>query len=251
MHKPAAAIRWKTICFSAMMVAIEKNEKPELIALRVAIFDFDGTLYSKETFQLMMDHLKNHPEHSKRYRQFYRAIMPPYIGHKLKIYPERKMRERSVQAYLSALETFTKVELEQYFGEIADRMHGDMNPNVVERLKNHVANNDYVMLVSGAFTPLLHAVTKKLPIKTIIGTEILYKDNVLDHRTPISHIQGPLKTIKIKEALQGQDIDWANSYAYGDSHSDLPVLELVGHPVAVQPEERLRTVAAKRNWEII
>ncbi|MBT2571177.1 HAD-IB family hydrolase [Planococcus sp. ISL-110] len=219
--------------------------------MRVAIFDFDGTLYSKETFQLMMDHLKNHPEHSRRYRQFYRAIIPLYVGHKLKIYPERKMRERSVQAYLSALETFTQIELERYFGEIADRMHDDMNPNVVERLKNHVANNDYVMLVSGAFTPLLHAVTKQFPFKTIIGTEILYKNNILDHRTSISHIQGPLKIIKIKEALEGQDIDWANSYAYGDSHSDLPVLELVGHPVAVQPDPRLRNVATKRNWEII
>lgn len=239
------------LSISAMMEKAEKIKKPELIALRVAIFDFDGTLYSKETFQLMMDHLKNHPEHSNRYRQFYRAIMPPYIGHKLKIYPEQKMRERSVQAYLAALETFTQTELEQYFGEIAERMHGDMNLTVVERLKNHVTNNDYVMLVSGAFTPLLHAVTKQLPIKTIIGTEILYKNNVVDHRTPLSHIQGPLKTIKIKEALAGQDIDWANSYAYGDSHSDLPVLELVGHPVAVQPKSKLRTVAEQRHWEII
>ncbi|EGA88374.1 phosphoserine phosphatase [Planococcus donghaensis MPA1U2] len=219
--------------------------------MRVAIFDFDGTLYSKETFQLMMSHLKNHPEHSKRYRQFYRAIMPPYIGHRLKIYPEWKMRERSVQAYLSSLETFTKTELEQFFGEIADRMHGDMNPTVVARLKEHVANNDYVMLVSGAFTPLLHAVTEQLPIKTIIGTEVFYNNNILDHQTPLSHIQGTLKTKKIKEALEGCDIDWANSYAYGDSPSDLPVLELVGHPVAVQPKPKLRTVAERRNWEII
>ncbi|EMF46615.1 Phosphoserine phosphatase [Planococcus halocryophilus Or1] len=167
--------------------------------MRVAIFDFDGTLYSKETFQLMMSHLKNHPEHSTRYRQFYRTIMPPYIGHRLKIYPEWKMRERSVQAYLSSLETFTKTELEQFFGEIADRMHGDMNPTVVERLKEHVANNDYVMLVSGAFTPLLHAVTKQLPIMTIIGTEILYNNNILDHQTPLSHVQGQLKTKKSKK----------------------------------------------------
>jgi len=219
--------------------------------LRVAIFDFDGTLYSKETFQVMMSHLKNHPEHSTRYRQFYRTIMPPYIGHRLKIYPEWKMRERSVQAYLSSLETFTKTELEQFFGEIADRMHGDMNLTVVERLKEHVANNDYVMLVSGAFTPLLHAVTQQLPIKTIIGTEILYNNNILDHQTPLSHVQGQLKTKKIKEALEGWDIDWANSYAYGDSPSDLPVLELVGHPVAVRPKPKLRTVAERRNWEII
>lgn len=217
----------------------------------VAIFDFDGTLYAKETFQLMMNHLKNHPIHSRRYRKFYRAIMPPYIGHKLKIYPEAKMRARSVQAYLAALETFSKQELEEYFGEIAELMHDDFNHEVVERLKQHVSNEDYCMLVSGAFTPLLHAVTKELPIEKIIGTEVSYEANILDHKTPVVHIQGPLKTEKILEALGDQAIDWKNSYAYGDSLSDVPVLELVGHPVAVRPEARLRALASERNWEII
>lgn len=219
--------------------------------MRVAIFDFDGTLYSKETFQLMMEHLKNHPVHSKRYRQFYRAIMPPYIGSKLKIVTVQKMRERSVQAYLTALKSFTQQEMESYFAEIAVKMHNDFNPKVVERLKNHVEKGDYVMLVSGAFTPLLYSVTDKLPIQTIIGTEIPYANNILDHQAKIAHIQGSLKTEKIKEVLTGKDIDWENSSAYGDSHSDLPVLELVGHPVAVQPESRLRLVAEQRNWEIL
>ncbi|MFP3323167.1 HAD-IB family hydrolase [Planococcus sp. SIMBA_160] len=219
--------------------------------MRVAIFDFDGTLYAKETFQLMMNHLKNHPVHNRRYRKFYRAIMPPYIGHKLKVYPEAKMRARSVQAYLAALETFSKQELEDYFGEIASLMHGDFNQEVIERLKQHVSNEDYCMLVSGAFTPLLHAVTKELPIEKIIGTEVPYEADILAHRTPVIHIQGSLKTEKILEALGGQAIDWKNSFAYGDSLSDLPVLELVGNPVAVRPEARLRTLATERNWEII
>ncbi|WP_341961651.1 HAD-IB family hydrolase [Planococcus maritimus] len=219
--------------------------------MRVAIFDFDGTLYAKETFQLMMAHLKNHPVHNRRYRKFYRTIMPPYIGHKLKIYPEAKMRARSVQAYLAALETFSKQELEEYFGEIANLMHDDFNQEVIERLKQHVSNEDYCMLVSGAFTPLLHAVTKELPIGKIIGTEVPYEANILAHKTPVIHIQGSLKTEKILEALGDQAIDWKNSFAYGDSLSDVPVLELVGNPVAVRPEARLRVLATERNWEII
>ncbi|QMT16572.1 HAD-IB family hydrolase [Planococcus maritimus] len=219
--------------------------------MRVAIFDFDGTLYAKETFQLMMAHLKNHPVHNRRYRKFYRTIMPPYIGHKLKIYPEAKMRARSVQAYLAALETFSKQELEEYFGEIANLMHDDFNQEVIERLKQHVSNEDYCMLVSGAFTPLLHAVTKELPIGKIIGTEVPYEANILAHKTPVIHIQGSLKTEKILEALGDQAIDWKNSFAYGDSLSDVPVLELVGNPVAVRPEARLRMLATERNWEII
>ena len=45
-------------------------EKEKVIGMRVAIFDFDGTLYSKETFQLLMDHLKSHPVHSQNIKAF-------------------------------------------------------------------------------------------------------------------------------------------------------------------------------------
>ena len=65
--------------------------------MRVAIVDFDGTLYAKETFQILMDHLKKHPVYRTKYNRFFRDILPPYLGYKLKIYPEKKMKERSMQ----------------------------------------------------------------------------------------------------------------------------------------------------------
>jgi phosphoserine phosphatase len=46
-------------------------------------------------------------------------------------------------------------------------------------------------------------------------------------------------------------IDWASSWALADRKSDLPVLELVGHPVAVHPDRKLRKLARQRGWEII
>jgi FMN phosphatase YigB (HAD superfamily) len=42
--------------------------------MRVAIFDFDGTLYPQETFTLMMNYMKEHPVHSRKYKSFYRAL---------------------------------------------------------------------------------------------------------------------------------------------------------------------------------
>ena len=86
--------------------------------MRVAIFDFDGTLYSDETFQLLMSHLRYHPVHHTSDKRFYRAILPPYIGHKLKLVPEAKMKERSMQIYLNALGLMSLKELDAYFGEL-------------------------------------------------------------------------------------------------------------------------------------
>jgi len=220
--------------------------------MKVAIFDFDGTLYAKETFQLLMDHLKQHPTHRSKYKAFFRRILPLYIGYKIKIVPEAKMRERSMQIYVDALNSLSGTELERYFDEMKASMQKDLNDEVVARVRQHHSDGMHVMLVSGAYTSLLHAVTKGIIFDTIIGTDIPFKaDGTFDKDTAIYHIQGERKTEKIMQILKGKEIDWEQSFAYGDSYSDLPVLELVGNPVAVRPENRLKRIAEDRNWTII
>ncbi|WP_347177911.1 HAD family hydrolase [Sporosarcina thermotolerans] len=133
-----------------------------------------------------------------------------------------------------------------------DSMREGFNVDVINRLKQHKDEGVHVMLVSGAYTSLLHAVTKGLGFDTIIGTDIPFtKDGTFNKDISIYHIQGKRKNEKIMESLAGNEIDWANSFAYGDSLSDLPVLELVGKPVAVKPEERLERVAIERDWAIL
>jgi len=219
--------------------------------LRVAIFDFDGTLYPQETYTLMMKYMKKHPVHSAKYKSFYRAIMIPYLAYKMKIYPENKMKVRSMQLYLNTLKGMPKEDVEVYFKEMSGEMKKELNWTVVDRLKKHLVDGDHVLLVSGAFTPMLNEVTSDYAIHEVIGTEIPFRNGKLDTEAGIYHIQGTRKNEMIDKALQGLDIDWSNSSAYGDSISDISVLELVGNPVAVRPENRLRAVAEKRKWEII
>lgn len=219
--------------------------------MRVAIFDFDGTLYPQETYTLMMNYLKKHPVHSSKYQSFYRALMKPYLAYKMKIYPEDKMKARSMQLYLEALKGMRQGELEKYFEDMSSSMRSELNWNVVERLQKHLVEGDHVLLVSGAFTQMLHEVTRDYAIHHVIGTEIPMRNGKLDTDTAIYHIQGERKNEMIEKALDGLDIDWENSSAYGDSISDITVLELVGNPVAVRPEARLKAVAEERQWEII
>lgn len=220
--------------------------------MRVAIFDFDGTLYAKETFKLLMDHLKYHPTYRTNYRTFFRQILPLYIGYKTKIVSEAMMKERSMQLYANALGSLNQTELQNYFAELNEQMKNDFNEKVVSRIHQHHAEGIYTMLVSGAYTPLLQAVTEELPFDAIIGTEVPYTDDhQFDRETNIYHIQGKRKNEKIMAVLKAKDIDWANSYAYGDSYSDLSVLELVGSPIAVKPKKRLEQIASQRQWEIL
>ena len=55
---------------------------------------------------------------------------------------------------------------------------------------------------------------------------------------------------RIRELAEEHGYDLSASYAYSDSFTDLPMLELVGHPVAVNPDGELRAVATERGWPI-
>ncbi len=219
--------------------------------MKVAIFDFDGTLFPEETFPLMMSHLKTHPLHSKKYRLFMSRILPGYVAYKCKLYPEQKMKELSMRSYISSFGTALKAEIEQFFAELGDAMSEKLSEPVLDRLEQHRREGYYIMLVSGAFEPLLHSVTKNVNVDYIVGTRIPYENEQLDKRTPVNHVHGARKTEKIVVQLADSEVDWKNSFAYGDSYSDLDVLELVGNPVAVKPEPRLLQVAEERKWEVL
>ncbi len=62
---------------------------------------------------------------------------------------------------------------------------------------------------------------------------------------------GPFKALAIEQAAAERGIDLAGSYAYSDSATDLPMLEVVGHPVAVNPDRDLARVAHLRGWEVL
>jgi HAD superfamily hydrolase (TIGR01490 family) len=61
---------------------------------------------------------------------------------------------------------------------------------------------------------------------------------------------GPYKAQAMRDAAERQGIDLDASYAYSDSATDVPMLEAVGHPVAVNPDRVLARVAPQRDWEI-
>lgn len=219
--------------------------------MKVAIFDFDGTIYQNETFNLFMKHMKEHPKFSVRYNQFYASILFPFICYKAKLYPEGKMKDNLMKKYLNALAGFTEAEIRAFFDEAAVFMKNSFNSEVVNRLKQHAENGYYTMIVSGAYTPVLETAVTHLPVDKIIGTDIPFTNDTFEKNSPVYHIQSIRKKVVVQDFLHGKTIDWANSYAYGDSYSDLYVLNMVGNPVAVDPDELLERVALRHDWEVI
>lgn len=84
-----------------------------------------------------------------------------------------------------------------------------------------------------------------------IGARYELRDGIYTGRAiePFTYREG--KAVRMREVAAHDGLDLAASYAYSDSHSDLPMLRAVGHPVAVNPDRELAEVAAREDWEVL
>jgi len=107
-----------------------------------------------------------------------------------------------------------------------------------------------IVLLSGSLQVLVDQLRERLEAEILIGTELEVADGTLTGRKTGIFPYGRQKVEALFQRIDPAGIDWTNSWALADRKSDLPVLELVGHPVAVHADRKLRKLARERNWEI-
>lgn len=219
--------------------------------MKVALFDFDGTLYPHETFETLRAHLKNHPKFKKNYKHFVRYFAPTYFGYKMKMVPKIKMQHRALESYILSFKGYSKNEIDGFFEDVASSMSTELRVSLLEKIQQLKQDNYYVVLISGAFIPLLEALFKGVGFDYIVGSKIHYDGDVLDYKTRFERVFAERKIDIIKEHFRNKEVDWPNSQAYSDSITDIKMLELVGKPVAVSPDNDLLSIAQDKNWKIL
>ncbi|MCS7263220.1 MAG: HAD-IB family hydrolase [Armatimonadetes bacterium] len=120
----------------------------------------------------------------------------------------------------------------------------------LERISWHNQQNHLIVLVTGS----ADFVTE--PLASWLGADLiaakLQEENGKFTGKLISEVLvGEGKAVAIKNYTLKKGVDLKASYAYGDSISDAPMLSLVGHPIAVNPDKRLRKLAIQKGWEIV
>ena len=117
-----------------------------------------------------------------------------------------------------------------------------------DRISWHHEQGHRVFFVSGALGPLARAAARRLP-GTIeaCATELEACDGRWTGRLAGEHLRGEAKARALRRLAARYDLDLAESYAYGNCLADLPMLEAVGHPVAVNPEIGLERIASSED----
>ncbi|HEX5269575.1 MAG TPA: HAD-IB family hydrolase, partial [Gemmataceae bacterium] len=107
-----------------------------------------------------------------------------------------------------------------------------------------------VVLVTGGLDLVMAPLAQHIGPADVIATHLVERDGVLTGEIDGPPIADERKGELVREYAGKHGIDLAQSFAYTDSHGDLPMLECVGRPAAVNPDRRLRRLAAARGWRV-
>lgn len=122
---------------------------------------------------------------------------------------------------------------------------------VLDRLRAHQAQGVGVALVSGSCAEILGPLAQDLGVEHLLVTQLEVLGGVLTGEVVGMPAIGEGKRLLVQRFLQLRQVDPAQCYAYGDHLSDLPMLELVGHPVVVARNDDLMAMARSRRWTLM
>ena len=221
--------------------------------MTIAAFDLDGTLSTGHIINGIVRHHRTH--RVKRlpllvYMATHTAMWPLY---RLGLMSELTARGLWLRDMAWTVRGWTPEEAAPAFSWIAEQyVLPRVRADVLQRLREHQAQRHRVVIVSGTLSPLLAAVGHVLEVEETVGTKPVLKDGRYSGATHRPTCQGAGKVTRLEQHLsQTAPLVWQDCYAYADSYTDLPLLEHVGHPVAVYPDAQLRALAQSRGWPII
>ena len=131
-----------------------------------------------------------------------------------------------------------------YREEVAQRLYA----GTTALLQAHQEAGHQVWLVTATPVEMAQVLVEHLGATGCLATVAERADGRYTGRLVGEPMHGPVKARAIRDLAARTGLDLAASYAYGDSGNDLPVLSVVGHPAAVNPDLRLRHAAATHGW---
>jgi HAD superfamily hydrolase (TIGR01490 family) len=123
-------------------------------------------------------------------------------------------------------------------------------PRGLEPLGRHRAQGHRSVLIAGGLDVVLRPLAAWLGADLLAGAQAELAEDRLAGRLVAGPMAGQAKAEAARRTAAALGVDLAASYAYGDSYHDLPFLRCVGHPVAVNPDWRLRRYALRHGWPI-
>ena len=157
-----------------------------------------------------------------------------------------------MRAYLTSMCTGWAVS--QVREIVSETLHEIIDPIVydeaVELIAMHKAAGRDVVIVSTSGEEVVAPIGAMLGADHVVATRMVVEDGKYTGEIE-RYTYGPEKAVAVVQLAERSGYDLGGSYAYSDSVTDVPMLELVGHPYAVNADRALRKIANEREWPLL
>jgi len=213
--------------------------------MRLAIFDIDGTLIRPSTGWLITQALREEGILGRR-----DLVRGAYFQMLLRL--GILNYERVVKTAMKVLKGRSEEEVRGWFERAFQEKGRHRFVQVaVDLLREHRERGDRIALISGTSRIIGELITTYLPVDDLVCADAeIINGRITDHIiVPIPYREG--KIPHAERIAKDTSLSLEEAVFYTDSIADLPLMERVGEPVAVNPDVRMGRVAQKRGWRVI
>lgn len=219
--------------------------------MNLAIYDFDGTLLMRDTLPMLGKEWLRQKRSRTRYFLTFFSMIPAVFQYKLGLINREKFKNLVFDKFNRIFQGMTRAEINEFFQSAYPHLKEVFNATVLKEIKTARQQDFHCVLLSGSYADLLRIVARDLGIDTVIGAELAFRDGLFDDRGEIPFINGKEKVALLQETFTGKAVNWDRSKCFADSVADIELMQLVGEPVAVNPDPGLRSYAVDNQWKII
>jgi HAD superfamily hydrolase (TIGR01490 family) len=157
-----------------------------------------------------------------------------------------------MRAYLSSM--CTGWDVQQVKDIVSETLHDLIDPIIFDEAatlieEHHLAGRD-VVIVSSSGAEVVEPIGEMLGADRVVATRMVVEDGQYTGDIDF-YAYAENKAAAVRELAEQEGYDLEGSYAYSDSVTDIPMLEAVGHPFAVNPDRALRREAVARDWQVL
>ena len=216
--------------------------------MEAAFFDLDKTIIATSSVIALGGPLYREGLISKRTiaRGIYAQVVYMIVGA-----DEEKM-EKMREAMLALTRGWDHDRVKEIVREtLAEVITPVIYAEALDLIEEHKRDGRKTVIISSSPAETVEAIGEHLGVDDVIATRAKLDDEGKYTGELDFYAYGPHKAEAIREMAVREGIDLAHSYAYSDSITDLPMLELVGNPVAVNPDRELARIAREREWDVV
>lgn len=214
--------------------------------MALALFDLDNTLLDGDSDYLWGCFLAEHGVvDQEAYQSENQRFYDQYLEGSLDIHEFLRFQLQPLASHRRArLENWR----EQY---LAGKIDPIMLPKARELLEKHRARGDEPVIITATNRFITEPIARRFGVSHLIATEPEIIAGEFTGKVAGTPCFQNGKVTRLQAWLQQHRQSLDGSWFYSDSHNDLPLLKLVHHPVAVDPDDRLQAHAAAQGWPVI